>query len=90
MLCALVAEAGDSVPCTIIAPCYRLATVPENAFPAALQDVLAAYDFVISRGYKPSNTTIAGDSAGGNHGERSDTLLTRRVDDAPCSRGPWY
>ena len=74
MLRALATGAGDSVPCTIIAPCYRLATVPENTYPAALQDILAAYDFVISQGYKPSNITIAGDSAGGNHGENSDPL----------------
>ena len=74
MLRALATGAGDSIPCTIIAPCYRLATVPENTFPAALQDILAAYDFVISQGYKPSNITVAGDSAGGNHGERPDAL----------------
>ncbi|KAF8557719.1 alpha/beta-hydrolase [Imleria badia] len=67
MLRALATDAGDSVPCIVIAPCYRLATVAENTFPAALQDVLAAYDFVISQGYKPSNITVAGDSAGGNH-----------------------
>jgi monoterpene epsilon-lactone hydrolase len=67
MLRALATGARNSVPCTIIAPCYRLATVPENTFPAALQDILAAYDFVISQGYKSSNITVAGDSAGGNH-----------------------
>jgi len=67
MLRALATGSGNSVPCTIIAPCYRLATVPENTFPAALQDILAAYDFVINQGYKSSNITVAGDSAGGNH-----------------------
>ncbi|KAH0836559.1 Alpha/Beta hydrolase protein [Lanmaoa asiatica] len=67
ILRAVTTGTADSVPCTIIAPCYRLATVPENTFPAALQDVLAAYDFVISQGYNPSNITVAGDSAGGNH-----------------------
>jgi monoterpene epsilon-lactone hydrolase len=75
MLRALATGSGNSVPCTIIAPCYRLATVPENTFPAALQDILAAYDFVINQGYKSSNITVAGDSAGGNHGERFDPLL---------------
>jgi monoterpene epsilon-lactone hydrolase len=67
MLRALATGSGDSVPCTVIAPCYRLATVSENTFPAALQDILAAYDFVINQGYKSSNITVAGDSAGGNH-----------------------
>jgi hypothetical protein len=74
MLRALATGSGDSVPCTVIAPCYRLATVSENTFPAALQDILAAYDFVINQGYKSSNITVAGDSAGGNHGEHSEPL----------------
>jgi hypothetical protein len=88
MLRALATGSGNSVPCTIIAPCYRLATVPENTFPAALQDILAAYDFVISQGYKSSNITVAGDSAGGNHGERFDPLPTRhRIDRVSRSGG---
>ena len=55
--------------CVLIAPSYRLATVPENTFPAALQDLVAAYDYVLGKGYNASNIIIAGDSAGGNHGE---------------------
>lgn len=55
-------------PCIVAAPCYRLATTPENAFPAALQDVVAAYDHVLAQGYSPSNIVFVGDSAGGNHG----------------------
>ncbi|KAG9312875.1 Alpha/Beta hydrolase protein [Chiua virens] len=51
----------------VIAPSYRLATVPENAFPAALQDLVAAYDYVLGKGYNASNIVVAGDSAGGNH-----------------------
>ena len=85
ILRTLAMDAGDSVPCKVIAPCYRLATVPENTFPAALQDILAAYDFVVSQGYKPSNITLAGDSAGGNHGRRSDALPTCRIDSASCA-----
>jgi len=53
--------------CILVAPSYRLATVPENSFPAALQDLVAAYDYVIEKGYDPSNVFVAGDSAGGNH-----------------------
>ena len=88
ILRTLAMDVGDSVPCTVIAPCYRLATVAENTFPAALQDILAAYDFVINQGYKPSNITVAGDSAGGNHGKRSDPSLTRQIDS--CLRAqPW-
>jgi len=65
---------GDSAgagKCVLIAPSYRLATVPENAFPAALQDIVAAYDYVLGKGYHASNVVVAGDSAGGNHGQCS-------------------
>jgi acetyl esterase/lipase len=47
----------------VLAIDYRLA--PEHPFPAALQDALAAYQWLFSRGYAPSNIVIAGDSAGG-------------------------
>ncbi len=43
---------------------YRLA--PEHPFPAALEDSISAYEWLInSKGYNPKNLIIAGDSAGG-------------------------
>jgi acetyl esterase/lipase len=42
---------------------YRLA--PEHPFPAALDDVLAAYDAILARGVPASRVVVAGDSAGG-------------------------
>lgn len=42
---------------------YRLA--PENPHPAAVEDALAAYRFMLDSGVKPSRTVVAGDSAGG-------------------------
>lgn len=42
---------------------YRLA--PEHPFPAALEDALSAYHFLIESGYQPNNIVFAGDSAGG-------------------------
>lgn len=42
---------------------YRLA--PENPFPAALDDVFCAYEYLIERGYAPQNITLVGESAGG-------------------------
>ena len=68
ILQAAAAHSGDASKLVVIAPSYRLATIPENTFPAALQDVSAAYEYVISKGYKASNIFLAGDSAGGNHG----------------------
>jgi monoterpene epsilon-lactone hydrolase len=43
---------------------YRLA--PEYAFPAALDDCLAAYHYLIDQGLRPDQVVLAGDSAGGN------------------------
>jgi monoterpene epsilon-lactone hydrolase len=42
---------------------YRLA--PEHPHPAALEDAVAAYRFMLDSGVKPSRAVIAGDSAGG-------------------------
>jgi acetyl esterase/lipase len=43
---------------------YRLA--PENKFPAALEDCLISYLWLLRLGIKPSNIVLAGISAGGN------------------------
>ncbi|KAG9312870.1 Alpha/Beta hydrolase protein [Chiua virens] len=67
LLRAVASQLGDTGKCVLIAPYYRVARIPENAFPAALQDLVAAYDYVLDKGYKPSNIVVAGDSAGGNH-----------------------
>ena len=39
---------------------------PENIFPAAINDALKSYNFLISKGYKNKNIFFGGDSAGGN------------------------
>lgn len=41
---------------------YRLA--PENPFPAALNDALSAYKFLLEQGFEAQNILFAGDSAG--------------------------
>lgn len=42
---------------------YRVA--PEHPFPAALEDALAAYEWLITMDYNPDKVFVAGDSAGG-------------------------
>ncbi len=42
---------------------YRLA--PEHPHPAAVEDAVAAYRFMLAQGLKPSRIAVAGDSAGG-------------------------
>lgn len=45
---------------------YRLAADEETCFPAAVQDALTYYNYVISLGISPKNIILSGDSAGGN------------------------
>lgn len=47
----------------VFCPGYRLA--PEHPFPAALDDVLTAYRYLLSKGYPPEHIALCGESAGG-------------------------
>ncbi len=42
---------------------YRLA--PESPYPAALDDALTAYRYLLDKGYDPNRITLCGESAGG-------------------------
>jgi monoterpene epsilon-lactone hydrolase len=55
---------------------YRLA--PEHPFPAALEDAVAGYRWLLASGIRPEQIIIAGDSAGG--ALTLGTLLTLRDD----------
>ena len=46
-----------------LAIAYRLA--PENPYPAALEDALEAYAYLLKKGYDPRHITLCGESAGG-------------------------
>lgn len=59
----LVAEAGRAAGCWALALDYRLA--PEHPFPAAVDDAVAGYRYLLGRGIEPGRIAIAGDSAGG-------------------------
>lgn len=47
----------------VLAPAYRLA--PETPFPAALDDALEAYKYLLEKGLLPSEIVLCGESAGG-------------------------
>jgi acetyl esterase/lipase len=59
----LVARLADAAHANAIAADYRLG--PEHACPAALDDALAVYRWMLDHGAEPEQTIIAGDSAGG-------------------------
>jgi epsilon-lactone hydrolase len=60
----LIAQIAVASGCRVLAINYRLA--PEHRFPAALDDALAAYGWMLGQGLTPGNVAFAGDSAGGN------------------------
>jgi acetyl esterase/lipase len=59
-LAGALAAAADAA---VLVPDYRLA--PEHPFPAALDDCLSAYQWMLERDVPPEQITLAGDSIGG-------------------------
>ncbi|MFB9263433.1 alpha/beta hydrolase [Bradyrhizobium erythrophlei] len=60
----LIARIAEASGCRVLAINYRLA--PEHRFPAALDDALAAYRYLLDQGLGAADIAFAGDSAGGN------------------------
>ncbi len=59
----VVARAGQEARARTLALAYRLA--PEHPFPAALDDAVTAYRFVLKQGMAPERIALCGESAGG-------------------------
>ncbi len=60
---AMLERLARACACRVLALNYRLA--PEAPFPAAIDDAVAAYRWLLGTGVKPAHIAIAGDSAGG-------------------------
>lgn len=83
---ALASKTGANV----FALDYRLA--PEHRFPAAIEDTIAGYEWLISQGVQPEQIVIGGDSAGG--GLTITSLLAlrdqgRKLPAAAFCLSPW-
>jgi acetyl esterase/lipase len=81
----LVAQIAKSFKGRVLAIDYRLA--PEHMYPAAIDDAVTAYRFLLDQGIKPSHIAIAGDSAGG--GLTVATLLALRDKKIPLPAAAW-
>lgn len=60
----LTSKLADSTSMDVLSFDYRLA--PENPYPAAIQDAMKAWNYLMLLGYGARDIIIAGDSAGGN------------------------
>lgn len=76
--------------CCVLNPDYRVA--PEDPYPAALEDALAAYEWLLQRGYKGEQIILAGDSAGGGLAMALTMYLRDHHMPLPCgiiAMSPW-
>ena len=72
----LASALGAAADACVIVPDYRLA--PEHPFPAAIEDSLRAYLWMLDAGVAPQDIVVAGDSAGGGLALSLQTTLTRQ------------
>ncbi|MBN1664481.1 MAG: alpha/beta hydrolase [Deltaproteobacteria bacterium] len=59
----MIAYISRAAGASALSLAYRLA--PEHPFPAAVEDAVTGYRWLIKQGFKPEKIAIAGDSAGG-------------------------
>jgi len=76
---SLAGEISRAAQASVLLVDYRLA--PEHPFPAAVEDGVASYRWLLGQGFTPRQLAIAGDSAGG--GLVVATLLSARDQDLP-------
>jgi acetyl esterase/lipase len=88
---ALTGCLADAAETGVLVPDYRLA--PEHPFPAAVEDALRVYLWMLDEGGEPARITVAGDSAGAEL--VLALLLTLKQQDLPMPGAalllsPWF
>ena len=81
-------EAGGGI--SVLTPDYRVAS--EEPFPAALEDALASYQWLLDRGWKGEQIILGGDSAGGGLAMALTMYLRDHNMPLPCgivAMSPW-
>ncbi len=59
----MASQLASRLKARVLVPDYRLA--PENPYPAALEDAVRVYRWLLDNGVSPRSLTLAGDSCGG-------------------------
>jgi epsilon-lactone hydrolase len=86
----LAASIGKAAGVKVLFPEYRLA--PEHPFPAAIEDAVNVYRWLLRQGYDPANIIFAGDSAGGGLSVAATLVLrdqNERLPRAIVCLSPW-
>lgn len=81
-------DAGDGI--SVLSPDYRVA--PEDPYPAALEDAVASYQWLLDRGFKGEQIIVVGDSAGGGLAMALTMYLRDHDMPLPCgivAMSPW-
>lgn len=76
--------------CSVLTPDYRVA--PEHPFPAALEDAVSAYQWLLDEGWFGTQIILAGDSAGGGLAMALTMYLKDHHMPLPCgivAMSPW-
>lgn len=87
---ALAARISEAAGVKVLLPEYRLA--PEHPFPAAIEDGVQVFRWLLSQGFQPADIIFAGDSAGAGLSVATALVLRDQSEPLPAAiicLSPW-